>query len=239
MATVLDLTTDALGDLGVLAEGEVPSASQGAQALRALNRLIDQWAAERLAIYTVTRTVFVITAGTQTYNVGAAQVVNVARPVFVDHVNFQDTSTSPTTEYPMDPLSDEEYAAIVQKAMTSPLPQSYYYEPTYPYGVITLWPKPTGTTLQGVLYAPQAVAQFALPSDTVSLPPGYAQMIVKNLALELTPSYGKQPDMLLVAQAAAATSTVKRSNRRVREMSFEAAACMGDSVNGRYNILTD
>ena len=56
MATLRDLETDALLDLGVLAEGETATAAQLEDARRAINRLIDQWAAERLTIDTVPAT---------------------------------------------------------------------------------------------------------------------------------------------------------------------------------------
>ena len=58
--TVLDIGTAALRDLGVLATGETASSEDSDAMLAALNRLVDQWAAERMAIYSQTRTTWAI-----------------------------------------------------------------------------------------------------------------------------------------------------------------------------------
>lgn len=228
MATVLDsAVTPALKEIGVLAAGETPSADDSADALAALNRLVDQWASERVMIYTTTRTTWTITSGTQSYAVASGEVVNVARPMYVDHINLVDTSTSPDTEYPLSELTEAGWSGIVQKALTSALPRSWYYNPTFPSGLISFWPAPTSTTLQGVLYAPAAIAQFSALTTSISLPPGYARMIVKNLALELLPSYGRQPSPALVEQAMEARLVVRRANKRLEDLSFEAGTLAG------------
>jgi hypothetical protein len=53
--TLQDEVTAALQEIGVLAEGEVPNASQGADALRAVNRMLDQWQAESRQFFNKTR----------------------------------------------------------------------------------------------------------------------------------------------------------------------------------------
>lgn len=230
-----------LTELNVLAAGEAASAVDGAQALATLNRLIDQWAAEQLMIYSITRTTWAIVSGTGTYLVGTGAAVNIARPVFVQTVRFQDTSTDPDTEYPLSALTDDGYQGLVLKALTSVLPTSYYYNPTYPSGTLTFWPVPTSSTLQGVIYASTAVTQFAGLTTTVSLPPGYERMIVKNLAVELAPSYPplKVPD-LLMRQAMESKATVKRANIRPADLHSDLSALIqGSSGRYGYNISTD
>lgn len=226
--TVLDEITAALREIGVAGEGYSLSASESADGLTALNRMVDQWAAERLQIFKVTRTAFNLTANVQDYAVGTGSIVNVARPVFVEQINIQDTSPNPDVEIPLgDPLTDEEWAAIQVKALTSAWPQAAYYNPTYPTGTISFWPVPTSTTLQGVLYAPQAVAQFAGLTDVISLPPGYEEMLVTNLAVRLLASYGRTPDPTLMQRAVQAKAIVMRANKRLTELSLDAGALIG------------
>jgi hypothetical protein len=134
---------------------------------------------------------------------------------------------------PLVKLTDETYAAIAQKALTSTLPTSWFYNPTFPLGTLTLLPVPTQSGLQLALYVPTAVTEFTATSDSVSLPPGYKRMLVKSLAVELLPSYGRQPDPLLLRQAASAEAVVKRSNARLVELQFEGV--IQDSGSG-YDI---
>ena len=197
--------------------------------------MIDQAAAERLQIFAVTRTTWNIVSGTGTYTVGVGGTVNVARPVFLDHVSYQDTSTTPDTEYPLTPLTEDAWAGVVMKDEDGEIPSRYYYSPTYPLGTLRLWPIPTGTTLQGVLYAPAASPVFAALTTAVSLPPGYEEWLVTNLAINLATSYGRQPDQLLFKRAVAAKEVVKRANLRLQDMSFEAGALIG-SAGGAWSI---
>jgi hypothetical protein len=238
VATVLDaVITPALKEVGVLSIGETPTAEDANDALVSLNQLIDQWAAERLMVYTTTRTTHSITANDGTYTLGATGDITIARPMFLEGVSILETSSDPDQETPLDRLTEDAYAAIVEKALTSTNPTAFYYNPTFPTGTLSLFPVPTSTTLTLVLYHPTAVTSFSALSTTVSLPPGYERMLRKNLAVELLPSYGKQPDQLLLKQAMESKEVVKRSNRRTADLQFEAAALMGKS--GGYNIYTD
>lgn len=242
MATVLDtVITPALQRIGVLDAVETPTAADSAVGLRVLNGLMDQWAAENLQIYEPnTRTTFTITSGDGTYSVGASQTVNRARPVFVNHVNYIDTSQTPDLEYQLQPLTDDAYASIPQKDLESVFPTTYYYNPTFPYGVITFWPVPTSTTLQGVLYAPTAVTEFAAIGTSLSLPPGYKRMLETNLAMELLQYFPERGMPVGLDRAAAdAKAAVKRANIRLMDLSVDAAALIqGRSRTYWYSIFS-
>lgn len=224
MAAVLDLVTDALREIGVLAAGEVATADEATGGLNAFNRLLDQWAAEKLAIYEQARTTFTISASTQAYAVGSGQTVSVARPIYIDHLTYTDSSVTPLTEVPLNRLTVEGWASVSQKSATATAPTDWYYAPDYPYGSIKLWPIPTSSTLTGVLYHPKQVAEYAALATTVALPPGYRRMIVKNLAVEMAPSYDRQVPAALAMQADDSVRVVKRSNWRPRDLAFEFTA---------------
>ena len=237
-STALDLITASLKDIGVLAATETAPAGDAADALDSLNALIDQWKAERLQIFTVTRTTWTISASDGEYTVGTGANVNVDRPVFVDHVNYIETSTTPDTETSLIALTEAAYAGIQQKALTATYPTHYYYNPTFSSGLatLTLWPTPTATTLTGALYAPTPLAELAALSTAFSLPPGYERMIVKNLALELVPSYGKVADPVLVRQAMDSMAVVKRANFRLADLSF--GSDVPGMRGGYYDVQT-
>jgi hypothetical protein len=240
VATVLDaVITPALKSAGILSIGETPTAEDANDALVALNQLIDQWAAERLMVYTTTRSTWTITASDGSYTVGTGGDISIARPMFIEGVGIIETSTDPDQETPLDRLTEDAYAGIVEKARTSVNPTAYYYNPTFSSGLgtLSLFPVPTSSTLQGVIYHPTAVTSFSALSTTVSLPPGYERMLRTNLAVELIPMFKLQPDQLLLKQAVESKEVVKRSNKRTADLMFESAALMGKT--GGYNIYTD
>ncbi len=237
MATAADLIRASLREIGVLASGEVGSNDDIADGLDTLNRMLDQWAAERLMIYTTTRTTWTITASQTSYTVGTGANVAVTRPAFVSQVNIIDTATDPDTEYTLQRHTEASWAAVALKALTATKPTSYYYNPTFANATLWLWPVPTGTTLTGVLYAPARVASLAAQTTTVSVPPGYEEAIVKNLALKLLPSYERQPNPILVEQAKLAIGIVKRVNKRLSDAHLDAAALIGHGGHGgSYDI---
>jgi hypothetical protein len=238
VATVLDaVITPALKEVGVLAIGETATAEDANDCLTALNQLIDQWAAERLMVYTTTRTTWTITASDGSYTVGSGGDINIAWPRYVDGISYVDTSPDPDHETPLSRLTEDAYAAIAAKALTSTLPTDFYYNPTYPLGALSLFPIPTSSTLTGVIYHPTAVTSFAALTTSVSLPPGYERMLRKNLATEVAPMFGRQVDQLLMKQAQDSKEVVKRSNKRLMDMSFERGALIGGG--GSYNIYRD
>lgn len=238
MASFLDLATDSLVDIGVLARGETPTADQANAALRAANEMIDEWATQDLFLYSDPRSTFTITANDGEYTVGSGGNVNVARPVAadqIDAINLIDTTADPDLELPLRKLSNAEWQATPQKAATAAFPTSWFYDPTHPLGTLFLLPVPTSSSLQGAIYAPSHVVEFAALTTTISLPPGYRMMIRKGLALQMAPGFGREVGGLLAKQAAEAIASVKRRNRRKRYMRIDPALTRG---RGRYNIYS-
>jgi hypothetical protein len=223
VADVRDIVTGALQDLGVLAAGEIANAGEAIDGLSALNNLIDQLAAERLAIHQITRTTFAITANAQSYTVGVGGAVAVARPVYPLRVTYYVTANTPIVEITLYQESPQERMANAVKTLALSVPTEWYYEPTIAsgFGTLYLWPVPDVSTLTGVFYAPEQVAEFASLSTQILLPPGYRRMLVKNLACEIASSYERTASDDLKAQAEDAMRVVKRSNLRLDEMSFD------------------
>lgn len=240
--TVGDLISESLQRVGVLAESETASAAQMAIGLSALNSLIDQWALDSLKAYTVTRSTATLTASQPSFTVGAGGNINIARPTRnnLQTVKFQDTSLSIVTEFPLEPMTDDGYALVVQKPLTSTLPTSYYYNPTYPLGTLIPWPIPTSATLQWVVYSLTAVTEFTSLVTVVALPPGYRQMYLTNLGLELLqffPERGVPETLPMAAQQARAD--VERGNSRLTDLAFDPASLVQGQGWAGYNIRTD
>jgi hypothetical protein len=164
-----------------------------------------------------------------TFTLTAKGGLQIARPPsFSDgDVRLVDTSLSPDLELPLRMFTDAAWNNLAQRDLTSTMPTSWHYEPTMPNGTLNLWPIPTGSTYQIAAYVPTRVSQFASLDDSVTLPPGYEEMIVQGLALRLCPSYGVRATEELKRSARESEAAVKRSNRRTQDLSFEASALFG------------
>lgn len=223
--TVADLITASLRRMNVLQAGEAPSSDDLADGFLRFNDLVDSLALESLIIYQIVRTTWNLVSGTRDYAVGPSGAVNIARPIYIDHVHYQDTTVSPVLERPLDRLTKDAWAAIPFKTQTNTLPSAVYYEPTYPTGTLSFYMTPTQSGLQGVIYAPTAVPRFGATSDIIALPPGYNRMLRDNLALELWPEFRENVpvDPGLVSSAQTSKSLIKVSNVRMTDLGFDPA----------------
>ena len=242
--TVSDLITGALQDLRVLQVGEVVSSNDASFALERLNDWINALATEGLTVYTNTRTIWTLSTATS-YTIGSGGAVNCARPTgpmdIVD-IGFQDTSVSPTIEYNLGPvLTDDAWAGIAQKELTSVYPQAWYYNPTWTAGLGLLhpWPIPTSTTLQGVIYAPTPVSEFSAISETIALPPGYRRFLRTGLARELSSAFDAALTQEMQIAAIESKAGVKRANMRLSDMSSGVAGILFGGAGPHYNIYSD
>lgn len=227
--SVASLIIQAAKRVNVLAAGQTLSPEDMADMFTILQYWMDGLQAERLALPFIQRTVWTIssTEGTiaNPYTVGTGGDVDVTRPAFISSINYQDTSISPTLERGLYLYTDQTWAGEAQKNLTGVYPTRAYYNPTYAgnFGSLYLTPIPSSTTLQGVLYAPAAIARFSSTADTIILPPGYLHFIRENLAVEIGTSWrdGIPLDPQLLASARMSKERIKALNVRPMEMSLD------------------
>lgn len=226
--TSQDIINASLRKLGVLAESEVPSIGQSNDALFAANMLWDRWSADRLQIPLLIQTTQALTPNKQTYQIGlgAGADISITRPVFIDHINWLNGNFSPPLEYQMQPLTDDGWARLAIKTITNPYPGSWWYQAFLgaQNGQLSLWPIPTNTGLSMVIYSQSAEAPFAALTTTLLIPPGYQQMIIENLAVELSSEYGVQPTQALAKAADDSMYSVKRMNLKQLDMAVDPGA---------------
>ena len=236
MATIGDVITASLQDLGLVSASESPTSDDSALALSRVNDWIDGLATQNLTVYTNARTTWTITSGKTSYTVGTTGNVACTRPIAptdILNIGYQDTSVSPVQEYLLGrPLTEDAYAAITPKALTATYPQYWYYNPTFAasLGTLTPWPVPTSSSLEGVIYTPVPVTEFSALTDTILLPPGYRRYYRTSLALELAPSFSVVPSPGLQQIANDAATEVKRSNQRLMDLSLDRVAFIGGDV---------
>lgn len=243
---VSDLITQACQRINIIQEGESPSAAMMADAFNRFNDFIDSVCGnDDLLIYTVLRATWTITSTKGTlaspYTVGVGGDININRPTYLSTIRYQDTAVTPTLEYPLTPLTDDAWALVPQKNLTSPLPTNYYYNPTFSAGLgsLYLWMVPSQSSLQGVIYYPAQVTRFNAITDTIALPPGYNRFLRDNLAIELASEFRENTpvDPSLLRSAAESKAVLKRKNHRLMDLAIDPALL--PTSRSLYNIFSD
>jgi hypothetical protein len=231
MPTATALCTRALQLAGVVAPTDTPSAEDLSTAFEALSDMVDDWGTQRLTIYYVARTTKTLISGTATYTIGSGGSINIARPLWVQNAGLilDNTATTPV-EIPIRVMTDDEWAGRAQKTLTSSLLLGIYYDHkwTAGLGIVYVWPIPTVSNTQLVLYTPTAISEFADRTTDYTFPPGYRRALLFNLANELGPWYPMaQPDPRVQKLATESLASIKRGNNRLSEIYVDRAIAQG------------
>lgn len=235
MATAQDVIEGAMRLLNVLSPDTTATADELADGLSALNEMLDSWSLEPLAIYKVTEDSFTTVAGTNphTWGTTGSPTWTSARPNEI----LQATVTVGGVERPMDQIGYDDYAALRLKTLQTTVTQYFYNDKSYPKTNIYLWPVPS-SALTVKFWSRKPLDQYALLSDTVSLPPGYLRALRFNLAVELAPEYQVAPGDDILAIAQRSLNNIKRENTVLPTTEFDQAI-LPWSGPGRYSIYRD
>mgnify|MGYP003654092393 CR=1 FL=1 len=210
MATAGDLINGALRLLGVLAEGESPSAETSADALNAMNQMIDSWNTERLSVYNTQDQIFNWPADEITRTLGPTGDFVGNRPVLLeDATYFRDPSTN--VSFGIKFINQQQYDGIAVKTVTSTYPQVIWVNMTMPNITMTIYPKPT-RLLEWHFVSVQELTQPATLATDIVLPPGYLRAFRYNLACELAPEFGVEPSRQVQRIAMTSKRDLKRIN---------------------------
>jgi len=232
--TGLQVITDSLKLIGVVAGHETPTSAEQQDSLARLNELIDSWGVHAQTMYVPRRVLVPLTVGVQTYSFGVGGVINHPAPLTLDAASYLTTGAVPAEIY-LDIASDQTYVGQPVKTLTGTSPQAVSYTRGAPLGEIWVWPVPSVTSTL-VLYWREPVQEFPDLTTAVDLLPGYARALRCNLALELAPEFGRQADPLVVQMARESLADVKRANLPYVEVGMDEALT---GCGGGYDIRTD
>jgi hypothetical protein len=142
METAGDIINGSLRLLGVLAEGEVPSAETSQDALRAMQQMIDSWNTERLSVFSTQDQVFIWPSGILSRTLGPTGDFVGNRPVLLeDSTYFRDPGTG--ISYGIKFINQQQYNGIAVKTVTSTFPQVIFVNMTFPDIEMYIYPRPT------------------------------------------------------------------------------------------------
>lgn len=237
------IITDAYTMIGVLGEGnQTASAFQFQQGLNLLNQVIGQWALMPLTIPVTAREVFPLVAGrggpSDPYTIGPGGDFDTARPTFLSNVGLLVTNVVMPFEIPRAIYTNDGYASIVQKELTSNYFTGLYYNATFTdgLGTVFLWPVPANDNTSLVLYRPQQLAGFANLDAGYVFPPGALPALTAELAKWLQFRIAGSITEDLKKLAGDFLAVYQRGNTVMTDLGMDPGLT---SQVGVYNILSD
>jgi len=232
METAGDIINGSLRLLGVLAEGETPSADTSQDALRAMNQMIDSWNTERLSVFSTQDQVFTWPSGELSRTLGPSGDFVGNRPVLLDDATyFLDPGTG--VSYGIKFINQQQYDGIAVKTVTSTFPQVIFVNMSYPDVEMFVYPRPT-RDLEWHFISVEELTQPATLDTVLHFPPGYLRAFRYNLACELAPEFGVEPAPQVQRLAMASKRNLKRINNPNDIMSMPYSLV---ATRQRYNIF--
>lgn len=231
MASAGEIINGSLRLIGALAEGEVPSAETSADALMAMNQMIDSWNTERLMIYNTIDQQFTWPSDEITQTLGPTGDFVGLRPVALDDSTYyRDASTG--VSFGIKFINQQQYDGIAVKTVTSTYPQVMWINMENPDIAMTIYPKPT-RALEWHFISVQELAQPATLATELAFPPGYLRAFRYNLAREIAAEFGIEPPRTVSQIANVSKRNLKSQNNPGDIMSIPYAIMVSRQ---RFNI---
>lgn len=228
MADAGTIIKDAMQDISVLGAGKSPTTNDNTDCLRKLNDMLDSWSTSTILVPFRTQVSHTLN-GSESYTIGSSGDINTTRPTAIESAYVRHDGI----DHPMRVSHDRsEYDRIHDKDITG-FPSFLYYEPQVPLGKLFVWY--TGDSSYTLyLNTRGQLTQFPDTSTAIDIASGYKRAITKNLSIEIAPMYEASVSNELATSAKDALSKIKRLNRQLPVMSYDAAI----SSRNQYNIET-
>ena len=230
--TAGDQINGALRLIGQLAEGEVPSAETSADALTAMNQMLDSWSAERLSVFSTQDQQFTWPAGQKTQTLGPTGDFVGTRPVLLDDSTyFRDPSNN--ISFGIKIINQQQYDGIAVKTVTSTYPQVLWINMDMPNVSMYIYPVPT-KALEWHFISVTELVEPATLATVLVVPPGYLRAFRFNLAAEIAAEFGIEPPPQVQRIAMSAKRNIKRINNPDDVMSLPYSIV---ATRQRFNIF--
>jgi hypothetical protein len=192
MSQLLDILSDSLTEIGQLGVGQTISPEQSQQGFRLIQRIIGKLSAQRVFLFAIAQRPFTLIAGTQLYSLGPSGTLGAGvqtRPVFVQTARCSGVGSA--QDSPLTLVDDVGWAGIRDKGATNSalgLPQVLFPQYLMPNVNLYLWPIPSAA-ITLTLGTWELLQNFLTIFDTITLPPGYEDLLQQLLAIEWAPMF--------------------------------------------------
>ncbi len=242
MTSARKIASDAYVIAAVNQIGQVMDSAQAQQGLTAINDVLGQWSLMPLTIPATAREVFPLTGGrggpSDPYTIGPGGDFDTLRPTSITNVGLLVTSVVQPFEISRSKYTDDAYASIVQKELTSNYFTGLYYNETFAggLGTIQLWPVPADASTSLVLYRSVQLREFATLDTAYDFPPGALPALKWEVAKWIAGIVGVPWSDLNEKICDKALSVYQRANSVMTDLGLDAALT---AQGGVYNILSD
>lgn len=238
MATAQSLIQTALEQLGVYAPGETLTDADAERGLQVLNAMLDSWSNDSLSCYAIQEQSFPLIVGQNQYTIGPGGNFNGVRPLkIIEGPVAAYIMDSNSNRYPVSVIPRDRWNMIGLLTNTSNIPDTIFYDPQYPLGIINVFPTPN---VSNTLYfdAYLQLTDFSSLTVSMSFPPGYEAAIYSNLSMWMAPFFkDAQPSPVVSALADRTLASIKRTNMRENLSNYDAEIV--SRATPTYNIYRD
>jgi len=187
--------------------GEAIPEAKAAQIFAELNDMLESWALEELMVVADVLESFALVIGQAEYTYGVGGNFNSPRPIDIRDDSF---IRAGSTDYPVALKTVDFYRGKANKS-TSGDPEIIAYNPEYPLGKVMLYPTPSATNNLH-LRVRKEINRFTDRTTSIELEPGYSRAIISNLAVEISPNFGKKVSETLAYVATQSKRSIKSVN---------------------------
>jgi len=236
--TASSVIQSTLEKMRVYSPGVSVNAADSARMLDVMQKMLDSWSNERLACYANLEQSFPLVANKQAYTIGTGGDINAPRPLAIltgpGAAYLVDVNQN---RYQINVIEQDQWNAIGLLNETSDLPDTLFYDPQFPLGIINIFPLPllAYTVYFDARLQLQSISNLA---TAFSLPPGYMKAIIDNLAIEGWPYFKKgDPPAWMIENASRSLGNIKRTNIKQSPAPYDTAVV--SRAASTYNIYND
>jgi hypothetical protein len=189
ISTANDIITKAFSNIGI----ENATTSQYADALDALNMMLDALSARGLLTTSTVYENFPITGSSTSYTIGVGGNFNTSKPLTIQEAFIRDSSG---LDYPLVIMGVGDYMDLSNKNMTgmNSRPSGIYYDPgisqqAVQTGTIFFYPTPD-QAYTFYMRTEKMFTEFASLSTATTFPLYYNEMLTTNLPIRLAVPFG-------------------------------------------------
>lgn len=228
MATTYDLINSTLRLIGATQPNETPTGQEGADALAALNGMLDAWSTENWMLPYLLRMPYTLPGGVGAFTVGPTGDLVAPRPQLIQQVKCVLNSV----EYGLRLIDEQEWSWIPQKGLVSTQPQTAYIVPVGANVQLFINPVPQND-IQMLVYYSVPLANLTYDKNAMTFPPGYYDAMRYGLAVRIAPEYGRSAPPEIGVLAEQTKTNIKAVNFHVPRLRY-APSGQWDIFSGDY-----